>query len=200
VVRVSLVCVISVSLALGFFTAAADEGDAAADPVARPLHSANSADILIIDGDRDGDSVRYPHELHAGMLGGKDSCRKCHHLNATDDVPDSCTRCHGRMHDHQPLFDHDRHILMVGMREGGPEELAKNRSCARCHDADRPRPEVDPDVCIRCHGEPGWAEVEGVKEMRGYVHALHDICRRCHGERMEGTHRRKLGNCSFCHE
>jgi len=104
------------------------------------------------------------------------------------------------MHEHQPVFNHDRHLAMVASRNGFGGPRAENRTCALCHDPDSPRPEVDPDVCSRCHAEPGWEEIDGGDHMRGYVSAIHGSCMRCHGVREKGKITgAKLGHCDYCH-
>jgi len=64
-VRLSFVFVVSASLAAGFFPVASASGSALGPHVHRPLQVGDEPGRLIIDGDRDGDAVFFPHERPA---------------------------------------------------------------------------------------------------------------------------------------
>ena len=194
--RLSRIFVITLAVAIGLFTANSGEARSPEGGVHPPVILDSAAGIYRIDGDRDGDAVDFPHDLHGEFI----DCRSCHHMNAVDDEPVTCSRCHSRLHDHAPLFQHGRHLETVGEWRGLTGPRAGNQTCSLCHDSGEPRAKVDPGVCTRCHREPGWEDTSGKVETRGYTHALHDLCIRCHGERQEGTIRRTMGNCSVCHQ
>jgi Ni/Fe-hydrogenase subunit HybB-like protein len=194
--RLGRTFVITLSVAIGLFTATSGGAHPRPGRVQPPATLEPAAGSLRIDGDRDGDAVTFPHAVHSEFL----DCRSCHHMNAVDGEPVSCSRCHARLHDHAPLFEHGRHLVSVGEWRGFTGPRASNRTCVLCHDEGRPRLDLAPDVCVRCHREPGWEKTSGSDQTLSYTHALHALCIRCHGERQEGTIRRAMGNCTFCHQ
>jgi len=86
--------------------------------------------LVMIDGNRDGRLVLFPHDYHVEKLieieniKEQDSCATCHHLNMPFDKNTSCCECHRDMYTVTDIFDHASHVAKLG----------GNNSCEGCHD------------------------------------------------------------------
>jgi Ni/Fe-hydrogenase subunit HybB-like protein len=155
--------------------------------------------VMLIDGNRDGRLVLFPHERHKEVLGEKRSCPTCHHENAPFKLNTSCAQCHRDMYLPADIFDHTSHIT----------KLAGNRSCLRCHT----NPEAVKDrktaaSCESCHtdmlvrGSIVERPKQGMTGMApGYMDAMHGLCITCHRRRAQeepsrfGVWFRECANC-----
>jgi hypothetical protein len=227
--RHSLVFVVAAALAVGFLpedaifgpkprgtpaqTARLVEALAtpAAPPVRRVFHVSSLAgnvpaalqpkpvSLLMIDGNRDWRFVPFTHDEHIAALGGRESCRVCHHQNMTFDQQSACHECHRDMYETTDTFDHALHI----------HKLGGNAACTVCHPAGIARKSRETSLaCWQCHGD---MVVQGsivptvertlVGLAPGYVDALHGLCIRCHeqlAQRQPETYA-NFDRCDVCH-
>lgn len=153
----------------------------------------------LIDGNRSGRWVLFPHEAHQQRLGGNASCGVCHHFNLPLERGTSCARCHRDMYRATDTFTHDRHT--------GP--LGSNRSCARCHRDGREKTRAASTPCGDCHErdrsrrtevKPSGVFAEGIAS--GYVAAMHGLCISCHAKHEAAAPLAAtpyLSRCPACH-
>ncbi len=183
----------------------------AATPVRRAFHVASLAGsvpaaaqpspvtLLVIDGNRDWRFVPFAHDDHITTLGGRESCRLCHHQNLAFDQNSSCYHCHRDMYEVSDTFDHALHI----------RKLSGNASCTVCHPHDVARKSRETSLaCWQCHGDmvvPGsivpTTERKLVGLAPGYVDAMHGLCIRCH-EQLASIQPEKyeaFDRCDVCH-
>jgi hypothetical protein len=121
--------------------------------------------LTLIDGNRDGRSVLFDHELHKEFVEDDPSCAACHHQNVGPSIASSCTACHRDMRISTDTFDHASHVR----HHGG------NQGCVECHtDPSVARNRETAKSCDQCH--PG--EKTGIAP--GYTDALHSLCIKCH--------------------
>ena len=156
--------------------------------------------LLMIDGNRDGRLVLFPHDNHVKKLGEEDSCVTCHHQNMPFDRNTSCHECHSDMYDTTDIFDHAFHV----------DKLDGNRGCVRCHAEDSAvKARATATACVECHagmlvsgsrvevpdgGTTGFAP--------GYMDVLHKLCIGCHQEKRDKEPDRfdaAFGRCDGCH-
>jgi Ni/Fe-hydrogenase subunit HybB-like protein len=161
--------------------------------------SAQTARVLLLDGNRDGDVVLFDHDDHAERLGGDRSCETCHHLTKPLDQNTSCAECHRDMYEPVSVFDHALHVHRLGGNQG----------CVDCHTGDTTVKSYETITeCSDCHRNdivqrafieappPHWGEAVG------YMDAMHGLCVECHDrearlapdQRPEG-----LDRCMTCH-
>jgi Ni/Fe-hydrogenase subunit HybB-like protein len=164
--------------------------------VAAPSQSAR---VLLLDGNRDGDVVLFDHDDHAERLGGDRSCETCHHLTKPLDRNTSCAECHRDMYDPMSVFHHGVHV----------ERLGGNRGCVDCHTGETTVKSYETITeCSECHRNeiaqrafveappPRWGEAVG------YMEAMHGLCVACHEReaRMAPDQRPEgLDRCMTCH-
>ena len=161
---------------------------------------AEPADLLMIDGNRDGTAVLFDHHGHSERLGGDSSCAACHHLSLPLDRHSSCWECHRDQYEPTDLFRHDAHARHLG----------GNAGCAECHaEASKPKTRETSASCEACHADlvskesrvspPGgrW------KPAPGYMDAMHGLCITCHEDerkkKPDGTPA-GLERCGTCHD
>jgi Ni/Fe-hydrogenase subunit HybB-like protein len=172
---------------------------------------ARGAEVLVIDGDRDGDAVVFDHRAHVDRLVDEmnahdedETCSRCHHMNLPRDEATSCTACHSDMTHETDIFDHAEHVASVG----------GNAACTTCHeDLSLPKNRDTARSCFGCHdrlvaeGAVYAPDGEKVKPAPGYVDALHVLCVDCHTEKVEkglvkdesGQTREDFAWCATCH-
>jgi Ni/Fe-hydrogenase subunit HybB-like protein len=161
---------------------------------------AQKARLLLIDGNRDGRVVLFPHGRHVANLGGNASCTQCHHLNLPFDRNSSCYECHRDMYRRTDIFDHLSHHRKLG----------GNASCARCHrDSAQVKSRQTATPCAKCHADmlvPGTRippPQEGLRGFApGYMNAMHGLCIGCHKESARADERRfgrRFAECATCH-
>ncbi len=156
--------------------------------------------VTMIDGNRNWRFVAFTHDAHAQALGGRESCRICHHQNMTFDQNTACYQCHRDMYEITDTFDHLLHV----------EKLGENGSCAVCHRTeDRAKSRESSLACWQCHGD---MVVEGSMIQSteagltgfapGYMDAMHGLCIRCHenlSETQPEVYGTEFGRCDVCH-
>jgi len=157
-------------------------------------------DVLLLDGDRNGKMVFFPHEAHKARNGGEQSCKLCHHMNKPLDRATPCFNCHRDMFNTVDTFDHDFHA----------EKMGGNDNCTECHQsmADvKSRQTATP--CLDCHQE---MVVDGsfIKSSEspvldwapGYMDAMHGLCIKCHEDILKQDPQKDPGfaRCEACHQ
>jgi len=162
--------------------------------------------LLMIDGNRDGRLVLFPHDYHVEKLVEKenlearDTCATCHHLNMPFDSNTSCSECHRDMYISSDIFDHALHV----------NKLGGNNGCAECHqDATRAKTRATAPACVECHEhmmaadslvDPPDGGMQGFAA--GYMDAMHGLCVACHEQKVKedpegyGFH---FADCATCH-
>jgi len=192
--RISLLVVISASVALAAFSAEAFEGvELDRSPIRPPLGVNKARTVLLINGDRDDDAVRFPHQEHIERLGDDASCSKCHHLNLPGDQSSACYRCHRDMNRKTSIFDHASHVA----------KLDGNWSCQQCHDAEKPKNLANSKACDECHADDMGLEPPRTGRFdfwaRSYADAMHGMCVKCHEEEDQKAGEARLATCQACH-
>ncbi len=157
-------------------------------------------DVMVIDGNRNWRFVPFTHTYHTEVLGGRESCRLCHHQDLPFDQNSACYQCHTDMYETTDIFDHIVHIYKLG----------GNESCIVCHPRGvEPKSRETARPCWQCHGDmvvkgsivpasPGGL----VGFAPGYMEAMHGLCIRCHEQKSKerpevfGEH---FGRCDVCH-
>jgi Ni/Fe-hydrogenase subunit HybB-like protein len=170
--------------------------------VQRPLGGRN---VLLIDGDRAGDVVRFDHRKHEEKLGGEESCLKCHHMVVPHDRDTPCWCCHRDMWSPTAIFRHDWHVDTI-------ERRGQRNPCVSCHqDQTKPRSEQTAAACTAegCHRDQLALNREGsrvspenpdrYRAAAGYMDAMHGLCVKCHKERALELERPHHGDCATCH-
>ncbi len=155
-------------------------------------------DVLLLDADRDGRMVFFPHEAHKADHGGDESCALCHHMNKPLDRATSCFLCHSDMFSMTDTFDHDLHV----------DKMGGNDACIECHtDPGAAKSRESAVACLECHKAMA---VEGsfikaadspvLDFAPGYMDALHGLCIDCHEDRVQKENRNPaLARCETCH-
>ncbi len=184
------------------------DGSMASDPMAvrAPSYriglqqSVPAAQIFIIDGNRNGRLVAFPHEFHCDKLGGKNSCAHCHHRDMPFDKNTACYKCHRDMYLTTDIFSHAAHIA----------RLDGNSGCGRCHiDAAQPKTRKTAKACSACHKDETRSEsiihppekgTDG--QAAGYMEAMHGLCITCHKQKLAQepqNYRPGFADCATCH-
>ncbi len=156
--------------------------------------------LVMIDGNRDGRFVLFPHDRHIEKFGGEQSCRVCHHQNMPFDTETSCQECHADMYEPTDIFDHALHI----------EKLEGNRGCVRCHaDCSAVKTRRTSTACRECHagmavsGSRIEVPDEGTTGVApGYTDVMHRLCIECHKEKraeQPEAFADAFGRCDGCH-
>ncbi len=156
--------------------------------------------VLMIDGNRDGNLVLFDHDAHRERLGGRESCRECHHMNLPFDRGSGCFRCHRDMYAETPLFEHAPHVAALGGTAG----------CARCHeDGAEVKGYEEATACAACHRrEAGAGSIlpappERWRPAPSYRDAMHRLCAECHHRKAgesPGDLPAEFDQCRFCHD
>jgi len=158
-----------------------------------PVHKARGGDSLYVDGNHNFFGTRFDHAKHIDSLGRKESCVKCHHMNAPRDKQSGCWECHRSMYAAADVFRHDWHA--------GPK--GANIPCDLCHEAGQERQQASAKRCRDCHTDlyaDSLADTLQVYWAVSYVDAMHGQCVTCHREKaVEDTTRASLAQCPTCH-
>ncbi|MBU0756210.1 MAG: polysulfide reductase NrfD [Planctomycetes bacterium] len=196
-VRISFFSVLVIPLAvIGLRNEATGPFQAIPQPVQGPMALDEARTILSIDGNRNGDSVVFPHKKHIDEFGGEESCVKCHHLDWPHDHNTSCRVCHRDMEISTQFFDHEEHQI----RHGGEDY------CHTCHNPDLPQSRETAKACIECHRENmGGLEAHALKGFNhlaiGYKQAMHGKCLTCHRlKEKDPADPKDPSNCQWCHK
>ncbi len=153
-----------------------------------PVHRARGGSDLLIDARLDGRGVRFSHEKHQDMGGGKDSCASCHHMNLPRDRNTACSECHRDLFRPAAAFPHDWHASPAGGK----------KTCVDCHPAARDRQTATSVRCVKCHNDlipAGSAIVVKQYAAPGYAFAMHRLCVGCHAEMSA-----EMSGCAWCHK
>ncbi len=158
-------------------------------------------DVLIIDANRSGEAVVFPHRKHQDAFQEKygitkeETCARCHHLSLPNDHNSVCRSCHRDMALPTPIFDLERHLP----RFEDEAQLAKFQAFD---------PESRDDTfaaCMMCH-EKTMAGLESYRktgfsyQARGFEAAMHGECMTCHRlEEKDPADPYSTGNCLGCH-
>lgn len=170
------------------------------------LHPSGPADgetdakqLLIIDGNRNGRLVVFPHQFHRDKLDGEASCVLCHHQALPFDQNTACSECHRDMYLPTDLFNHSVHIA----------RLDENAGCVECHtDPTKPKTRENTKFCIECHQDTILRDSiiplkeESVEYAAGYMAAMHGLCITCHEQKLRGEpdkYCRNFADCGTCH-
>jgi hypothetical protein len=199
---------VAAALTFALLPASALSGPEAKDD---PVEEPRGSEVLIIDGDRDGDHVLFEHDRHVqrhkeniNAWDDGETCGRCHHMNLPKDDATSCSACHSDMGKPRDIFDHDSHVAAVGDGAG----------CLKCHeDLTRPKSRETAKACFACHDKlvAGSAvlrpEGDDVEPAVGYADALHGLCVECHDQQVkqglvkdeDGQPVEDLAWCATCH-
>jgi hypothetical protein len=161
---------------------------------------AKLVELMVIDGNRDGRLVIFPHDEHIAELGDKRSCGKCHHQSLPYGRNSACSQCHRDMYTETDIFGHGSHVA----------KLDGNDGCVRCHeDSSRSKSRATAKTCLDCHSEMVVTESRielGEDGMTGYAtgytDAMHGLCIACHEERVKtepATYAEEFSTCTHCH-
>lgn len=174
--------------------------DARSGPEQRPVtaHRARGGDVLLVDGDRDGDLVRFDHRKHQEKAVQGRNCGSCHHLNLPRDEGTPCASCHRDMHRGTDVFSHDAHVRFSG----------GTKSCRTCHrDTALPKWRETAKPCGDCHqgmiarGAFHRPASLDFRKASGYVRAMHGLCIGCHQNQVrEGKKPKSFAWCGQCHQ
>jgi Ni/Fe-hydrogenase subunit HybB-like protein len=174
-------------------------------PVAPQVAEDAVRTVLLLDGDRDGLAVSFPHLKHQQWYGSGDSCIACHHLSIPRDHSTPCSRCHRDMERTTGIFNHSGHFLAVASRENLDGPVPANLSCTVCHPQGAPKSARDVKTCLECH-HTDMRPVLGNQEplhaglAAGYRVAMHDTCIPCHRKERDRVQRPDLAECFHCHQ
>jgi Ni/Fe-hydrogenase subunit HybB-like protein len=176
-----------------------------ASAVAAPVERPRGRDVLLIDGDRAGTSVRFDHRKHEEKLGLEESCILCHHMANPMDQDTPCWCCHRDMWSITDIFDHDHHVRVL-------ERFGARDACSACHPSGgQPRARETVSSCtvegchrleLALHREGARVQPDDVAHARfavGYMDAMHNLCIECHKERAPELGRPHHGDCATCH-
>lgn len=158
-----------------------------------------ATELMILDGNRDGRLVLFPHQHHADKLGGKESCGICHHQNLPLDSNSACSQCHRDMYLVTDTFDHDLHVVKLG----------DDAACEKCHgETNGAKARETATGCDKCHRDMQSTDsiVKPAGGMvgfaTGYMNAMHGLCIRCHQDLVRKTpaeFRKDFAECATCH-
>ncbi|MBW1810506.1 MAG: hypothetical protein JRJ19_14280 [Deltaproteobacteria bacterium] len=192
---VEVLRVASTDADLGASFLAASSGQTVAD--ARP------ANVMSIDGNRDGEYVLFDHAGHAARLGDKStSCELCHHMNKPLDKATSCHECHSDMYLAVDIFEHELHV----------DKLGDNAACEKCHsDPAQLKVRANTTACEKCHQDMrsgrslvGVAGPDKHSLASGYKDAMHNLCITCHKKQQQLKPAKDTGaglaGCTRCHQ
>lgn len=155
--------------------------------------------LMAIDGNRDGRTVLFPHDLHENALGRDSSCTTCHHASLPFERVSTCAACHRDMYSRSDMFDHASHVA----------SLDGNAGCVKCHaDADTSKTRTNATGCERCHEQMLLANARVPRprvfdgQASAYLDAMHTLCITCHTEQKKLTPDRypaTFAECRNCH-
>ena len=155
--------------------------------------------IMVLDGNRDGREVLFPHDLHKNTNGGDASCVLCHHQNLPFQKNTACTACHRDMYRETDIFDHVLH----------QRKLGANDSCLKCHENyDAVKSRETAVSCDKCHEKmlAKGSRIQPEKTLTGiapgFMDAMHGLCIDCHEEtqkRKPNEYKASFYQCANCH-
>ncbi len=178
-----------------------------------PVTRASGMDTLYINGNRDDQLVKFPHQAHINwikahkvsfinkdvfdntVINGNDSCETCHHLTMPGEKLSACSECHSSMYTQVDFFRHDWHKT----------NQRANLKCDDCHKAGVYRNAQSAKNCTDCHATYKFSANKYVSEKEYYIlsytDALHRLCVSCHtAESKNLKDKPNLAQCSTCHK
>jgi Ni/Fe-hydrogenase subunit HybB-like protein len=160
---------------------------------------ADTTQFLILDGNRNGLLVAFPHQFHREKLGGDASCALCHHEAMPFDQNTPCYNCHRDMYLATDLFSHSSHISKLG----------ENQSCGKCHlHSESPKTRETAKACRDCHlymvqdGSIIAPKEKSIGSAAGYMEAMHGLCITCHEQKLAEApqdYPKAFADCATCH-
>ncbi len=186
----SLGFIFAASVGFAFF-AAPPAGSQGLAPV--PAREARGGEVLWVDGNGDGFGTAFPHDRHAELHGGKQSCPACHHANLPRDRNSGCWECHGDMYRPSDMFRHEWHASPSGGR----------LACAECHRKNEARSAATAKPCEACHKD--LRRAGAVIAVKGhlapsYTEAMHGLCIGCHRRVAKEKAKPDVARCAHCHK
>ena len=174
---------------------------------------ASGMDTLYINGNRDDQLVKFPHQAHINWIKAhklptmnnkvfksasvvnNDTCGVCHHLNLPGEKLSACSECHSNMYLQADFFRHDWHKT----------NQRANLKCDDCHKAGVYRTAQSAKNCSDCHRAYKFNTNENgfVKDyyILSYTDAIHRLCVSCHIiESKSIVDKPDLAECSTCHK
>ncbi len=158
------------------------------------VNRASGLDSLYINGNRDDQFVKFPHQAHIARI-GKENCITCHHLNLPGEKLSECWQCHSSMYSKVDFFQHDWHSSINGA----------DLKCSDCHKQGINRSAESAKQCTDCHKTYSFTANQmndnSVYYTLSYTDALHNLCVSCHlKEAKLLTDKPNLARCSTCHK
>ncbi len=158
------------------------------------VYRASGLDTLYVNGNRDDQFVKFPHQAHINRI-GKEHCVSCHHLNLPGEKLSECWECHTGMYTNADFFQHDWHSDVEGA----------NLRCRDCHTEGLNRSLNSAKKCTNCHKTYNFnskvKKVSTTYEILSYTDALHNLCVSCHMKKSkEIKDKSDLARCSTCHK
>ena len=176
---------------------------------------ATGIDTLIINGNKDDQFVKFPHQAHISWIRtqssmfGKDSCAVCHHLSLPGAKLNGCWECHSSMYTKVDFFNHNWHTSSSGA----------NLNCKDCHKPGLTRSSQSAKKCTNCHPaynfagnnsmisklentiSPGKLSSANNYYILSYTDAMHNLCVSCHiTESKKLKDKPHLAECTTCHK
>ena len=175
-------------------------------PIEQPVSPAVASldpmrNTLVLDANRNGNEVIFPHEKHKVVfveqfsLEKDATCAKCHHLAMPKDNNTVCRACHTDMEIPVAIFDAARHEERFENEEQRTKFEALNLESR----------EQNFEACMICHEKtmPGLTDYQRrgfSHQAPGFVQAMHGNCMTCHRlVEKDPTDAFSLGNCIGCH-
>lgn len=158
------------------------------------VYRASGLDTLYVNGNRDDQFVKFPHQAHIKRI-GKENCKTCHHLNLPGEKLSECWECHTGMYTEADFFRHDWHSGVYGA----------NLKCGDCHKAGINRSVNSAKQCTDCHKSYNFksrlVKVNGTYNVLSYTDALHNLCVSCHIKKSkEDKEKKDIARCTACHK
>lgn len=159
----------------------------------RVIH-ASGMDTLYVNGNRDDQFVKFPHQAHITRI-GKEKCSTCHHLNLPGEKLSECWECHTGMYNTADFFKHDWHSSVEGAK----------LKCDDCHKPGVNRNVESAKECTECHTSYKFVfntkSIDKNYFILSYTDALHNLCVSCHlKESKQLKDKPDLAKCSTCHK
>lgn len=136
-------------------------------------------------------AVNFNHQAHQDTLGGKESCKKCHHMNPEKNVITPCYLCHSDLYARASIFNHPRH--QMAFKDKG--------SCRTCHPKERTSKTFRP--CKDCHPAMYPENLSAGKPQfiaPAFQDAMHLSCIVCHKEQWPKRGKPTPDYCNTCHK
>jgi hypothetical protein len=187
----SMVFIISIAFGLALFSETAYAGNRYTPVPAKKALASIDGNILKMNSGNKKIYVNFSHRFHQDTLGKKESCRKCHHRNLTEEDITPCYICHWDMYQEVSVFKHKFHQKIY--QDSG--------SCNVCHPQERTAKTFRP--CKECHHAmyPEKLTNEPLNYSAPcYVDAMHKSCGDCHNKEWKKSEKSTPDYCNTCHK